>query len=112
MTFQNSEIYKKALQEYKDKTYAHLLNPDNVIIKWDNVFLFYKVDDKTFESYFTELLNFSKQDDYSDEQTFTKHLWYEEPRIVNYKFMWIQYKSIHLWYDWEYSILQSSRWKW
>ena len=44
MTFQNSEIYKKALQEYRDKTYSHLLNPDNVIIEEDNVYLFYKVD--------------------------------------------------------------------
>lgn len=101
MTFQNSEIYKKALQEYRDKTYSHLLNPDNVIIEEDNVYLFYKVDWDTINSYLAELVHFSKSDENSWEDSFSKHLWYETPRKIKYKFMWVEYQAIHLWYDGE-----------
>ena len=27
------------------------------------------------------------------------HLWYEEPRLYNYKFLWKLYPCIALWYD-------------
>lgn len=27
------------------------------------------------------------------------HLWYENPKLTTYKFLWVFYKSISLWYD-------------
>ena len=99
MTFENSEFYKKALKEYQEQEFKHLLNPDNVIIvESDMIYLFYNKKPSEVNKFCNELVKYYEE----DEQVFPKHLWYEKPIIVKYTFMGVEYEAIVLWFDKEY----------
>lgn len=91
--FEKSEIYKKALAEYQEKVYWQILKPLHVIvIDEDEVYLFYP------QSLVLEIFAILKEK-YKDRWDFTTNLGYQEPEIRNIKFMWVEYKTIYLWYD-------------
>lgn len=74
MTFQESELYKKALLEYQKEKYENLLNPKNIITSGDSVYLFYDVKEEVLDDYLQVLIHF-KNVQYSDlEEDFPKHL--------------------------------------
>lgn len=109
MTFQESELYKKALLEYQKEKYENLLNPKNIITSGDSVYLFYDVKEEVLDDYLQVLIHF-KNVQYSDlEEDFPKHLWYELPRKSSFDFMWKKYPCILLWFDWEIDTMEKNR---
>lgn len=95
MAFEKSEEYKRALKEYQDNIYKLVLKPTNIIIQdVDDVFLFYP-QDKVNECF--EIIKREYELDW--DSCFPFSLWYSDPRIEEYAFMWYKYKCIALWYD-------------
>lgn len=96
--FKNSNIYKKALLEYQKEVYGKLLKPlHSIVIDDDEVYLFYEQD--IVNDVFEQIKDIFIKDRNDEETNFTVNLWYEEPRLDNIIFMWLQYKVIALWYD-------------
>ena len=109
MAFEKSEEYKKALKEYQDNTYKLVLNPINVIVEdQDEVYLFYPQDKVN------ECLDILKKEYESDwDSCFPYSLWFSEPRILEYSFMWYKYKCVALRYDNEdipEELLKTTKW--
>jgi hypothetical protein len=76
------------------------LNPLEVIVKnRDEVYLFYGKD-KVKEIFKIIVEEYNKQRNYEDGNSiFPVSLGYEEPKIIRYRFMGIEYEAISLWYD-------------
>jgi hypothetical protein len=98
--FENSPEYKKAIEEYRQKTFALVFNPTNVIITGrlaDEVFLFYPQNN--VKEIFDILLKEYNQQDNGCITGSGLHLGFDKPTLVDFKFMGITYKAIFLWYD-------------
>ena len=109
MTFQESELYKKALLEYQKEKYDNLLNPKNIITSWDSVYLFYDVKEEVLDDYLKTLIHFKNVQDNGGEENFPKHLWYEIPTKTTFDFMWTKYHCILLRFDWEIYTMEKNR---
>lgn len=97
-TFEQTDIYKKALKEYQDKIYWEILKPLHSIIQnEDEVYLFYnQLIIKDIYIKLKDIYNKEREDEQTD---FPISLWYQEPELKDVTFMWNKYKAISLWYD-------------
>ncbi len=100
MWFEESKMYKKALEEYQKEVFDDILKPKEIIIyNRDTVYLFYQQD--KVKDIFKQIIKIYEDTNNDIETNFPTHLWYEKPELKTKSFMGVEYQVVVLWYDHE-----------